>query len=179
MYPYCYCLKDLTYEQKSELVFKEYIDECYGVAQGFTPEHLAATIDDKYYEVFEITINFPQEKMSLLQHLDCYRTIWEGLCKYYRPRNQTYFVEYCASKQAHIHGYMEIGYLPGFQDISDEIIMKEFARRIYLMLPKKYWKQYAKMEYRELIRRLKGPAVCLNLKNLLGQGWTNYIEKNA
>lgn len=161
-----------------EEVFIQYIDEVYA-AQGLAPEHLAVNTED-YVVTYELTINFPRKKLSILEHIECYKSIWAHLKKIYNTEDALYFIEYCKSGDAHLHGYLRIKYPINAYSISDEHFLKDVAKQIYLMLPKVYWKQYTKnLVFNEYYRRVKAPAVCINMKNYLSTNWVNYIKKNA
>lgn len=157
-------------------------DEIFGInsgaAQALAAEHLADTTD-YFSNTYEITINIKQDKMSKLEHLQVYKDIWAHLLKQYNVVNHSYHVEKCESQQFHIHGYMTVKHHINSYCYEDSFFLRAFAKQIFLILPRKYWKQYINAKYDGALRRLKCPAVCLNLKNVISQNWTNYIEKNA
>lgn len=144
-------------------------------AQGLAPEHLAATTDLTY----EITINIPQKKLSIQQHSEVYKNTWEHLKKVYKSVADGYHIEECVSRQFHIHGYLTVQYPVSILNYDEEVILRGLAREIYKILPKVYYKQLANLKYNAHLKRLKGPAVCLNLKEVLHKNWENYITKNA
>lgn len=139
------------------------------------PEHLADTIDYTY----EITINIPSLKMSLQEHLDVYKAVWDYLLTKYKPINDLYFVERCKSEQPHIHGYITVRYPINIVYYDDCHMLRDVAQTIFKILPKKYYKQYSKCKIFPHFRMLDTPAVRLNLKTILESNWTKYIEKNA
>ena len=54
-------------------------------------EHLAETT----VETLEITINFPQSGMTLLEHIQVYKDLWQELKAEFKPIKDLYFIEYC------------------------------------------------------------------------------------
>lgn len=143
-------------------------------AEGLAPEHLAETM----VQVYEITVNIPQGKLSTIQHIDIYKNVWLHLTNTYNPSRNIYFIEYCKTGQAHIHGYLEIHFPPQVVVYDDSLLLRMVAKEIFMILPKTYYKQYAKADINPHYRRLKTPAVCLNLKNILSSNWEEYIEKS-
>lgn len=161
-------------------LFEEWIDELYAPAQAFTAEHLAETIaDEQISQVVEITINIPKDKMQLLQHIDLYKDIWSYFKKQYKGYDDKYVIEYCKSGQPHLHGYMTIDLNSNVINYPTEELLKMLAKTIYLILPRKYYKQLNNAHINEYFKLFKAPAVTLNLKNLLYKNWCDYIEKNA
>lgn len=163
--------------------FEEFIDSIYSKAEG-NPEHLADSIDDKYKEtfkqVFEITINLNEKDLHLLQYIELYKDLFETL-KFQRAVTRgSYEIEYCKSGLPHLHGFLEIEYpySQTFLNISDECLLNDFIRPMFLKLPKRYWIQYTrKHTFKEHFRQWKSAAVCINLKNILSSGWVEYMKK--
>lgn len=167
-------------KESQEDFFIKWIDEIYATtAQGLAPEHLADYTEGLTY-TYEITVNIPQKRMTLLQHIEVYKNIWAHLVKLYNTNDHLYFVEYCKSGNAHIHGYLRVTYPENALSIDDEHFVKDIAKQIYLNLPKTYYKQFTqKHVYFPYYRLFKAAAVCINMKNYLHTNWTKYIEKNA
>lgn len=142
-------------------------------------EHLAETT----VETLEITINFPQSGMTLLEHIQVYKDLWQELKTEFKPIKDLYFIEYCKTGQAHIHGYLQVNVHANTYSLcqfDDSLLLKMFVKPIFKNLPKKYWIQYTKKHTIDnYLRRFKSPAVCLNLKNYLSTNWVDYISKNA
>lgn len=145
-------------------------------AQDLASEHLADTTVEYTYE---ITLNIKQEKLTLLEHITAYKNVWAHLISCYKPLGNLYFIEYCKSGQAHLHGYLTIAYPSNSLFISDEHFLRDLSRQVFLLLPKKYWRQHVGSRYLSNYRKLVSPALCLNMKNYLSTNWLNYIEKNA
>lgn len=163
-------------------VFEEYIDEEYRrERRAPAPEHLADIIeDDKIKRVYEVTVNFPQKDMLLLQHVECYKSLWDDIIKHYKPVSQLYTIEYCKSGQAHLHGLLEIVYPIQIIKYDDKHLLDDLMKFIYLRLPKNLWRQYMhRVSYDASIARMKTPAVCLNIKNVICKNWIDYMKKNA
>lgn len=127
----------------------------------------------------ELTINIKQDKMTMIEHIDVYKELFENLKAEYNATAGAYEIEYCKSGQLHIHGWMDINLHINVYQYDTSEILRMIAKSIFIKLPKKYYKQYAKADVNETIKRFKSPAVVLNLKNLLSRQWVEYIEKNA
>lgn len=134
---------------------------------------------DYYTQTYEITVNFKQDKMTIVEHLDAYRNIWDHLKKQFRVVKDCYHVEKCESKQLHIHGYMTIEHHMNSYCYEDSLKVRAIAKQIFLILPRKYWKQFINARYDASIQRLKCPAVCISMKEILHNNWQNYMTKNA
>lgn len=128
--------------------------------------------------VLEVTINIKQDRMSLLEHLEVYKSLWNDVKKEY-DGDGIYFVEYCSSGQAHIHGYLEVYVLPEIINYDTSELLRMFARSYFLKLPRKYFKQFANAKINEYFKLIKTPAVTINIKNILCSNWQDYITKNA
>lgn len=157
--------------------FINYIDESYGsiAPQELASEDLAEPLEYTY----EITVNFPQKKLTTFEHIECYKDIWQNLMFDYKVSRSEMHIEYCKSGQAHLHGYVTIAYHPNAIKYDDEHFLKDLAKFFYKLLPKVYYKQFALMSYDAHLRRLKAPAVCINMKNCIHLNWETYINKNA
>lgn len=145
----------------------------------FTSRVSLALAKEVFQYVYEITINYPIDQMSMAQHIQSYKYIWEELKKVYKVTRDSYFIEYCKSGQAHLHGYIEIEYPANAFKYEDEHFLKDVAKTIFKKLPKKYYKQFHNAKIIPYYRQLKTPALLLNLKNILETNWVNYIKKNA
>lgn len=138
-----------------------------------------ADTTNAYRVTIEYTINLSPsvlKKLSLIEKVRMYKEIHENLKAEYRGEG-IYTIEYCKSGEPHIHGYLDINLSPQQWLMEDKLILQMLAKSIYLKLPRSVFKQYGSMKYDYGIRRLKSPAVCLNLKNCISKGWIDYIEK--
>lgn len=164
---------------------REWISEYFaGSRRTEASEALAVSTldsDNSYTQVFEITVNL-NENLPILEYINVYKELWEHLLEQYKVVDrQLYFIEYCKSGKPHLHGYMEVRYhIETLFALSDQTMLRNFARTIYLKLPTKYWKQFKnKLKYNSAYRKLKAPAICLSLNNIVSTNWENYIKKNA
>lgn len=142
---------------------------------------LADPIDEQYNIVFEYTINLPPrcfKNMELVEKVSIYRAIHEELKREFRAIGGEHTIEYCRNREPHIHGHIEVPLHPNTYLLDDRLILDMIAKHIYLQLPRSLYKQFSSMKYDAHIRRLKGPAVCLNMKNCLEKGWVDYINKS-
>lgn len=142
---------------------------------------LGSNIANEYYkQIMEITINVPQGNMSLVEHTRMYNELWNHIKTSWKSTKDLYFVEYCKSGQAHIHGFVEFELHQNTPLDSDEALLREFNKGILKKLPLKLYKLNIKKQHINVyFRSLKCPAVCLNLKNTLDTNWENYMRKNA
>lgn len=91
--------------------------------------------------------------------------------------NQNYFVEYHQNKLPHIHGFIEIQVPPNMVNYEDHMC-REFAKIIYMELPRTYWKHFANTKYNNSLSLFKTHAITINIKNILESGWDKYIKKD-
>lgn len=132
-----------------------------------------------YSQTMELTINVKQDKMTLIEHIDCYRKIWAHLEETFNCKSY-YVIEYCKSGQAHTHGFLAVQLHINTYNYSDKNIAEMVVKPIYKMLPKKYYLQFTKKHtWHNEYRRWKAPAVCLNIKNAIYKNWIDYCNKNA
>lgn len=143
--------------------------------------HLA---DPMQRYVLEVTINHPQDKKYMVMPLDSKIERLKGLfnkivnhTKADRDQSKC-MIEFCKTGVPHIHGYVMFE-TPIGAIFYEEGIMTEIARQVYLCLPRSSFKYWVRNHYERHIRRWKSPALCLNLKNVLGDGWTSYVNKYA
>lgn len=156
--------------------FEDYIDEVYGVTEDSADQNDRAL--GSHTVVYEITINYPAPELYLLEHIQTYKDLWAQIKSEYDSYNDYYVIEYCKTGQPHLHGYMSMDYNIKTMAFEDELFLEALFKSILKKLPKKLFKMNMnKRIYNPGFRRLKSPAICLNMKNLLSHNWENYIEK--
>lgn len=136
----------------------------------------------KVYEcTLEITINYPRSKrfmsLSVQEQVQVYRDLWEKLLEkisFCGKKDNRYVIEFCKDGTPHLHGSITCYDMANHYEMG---VVSEVAKMIYLLLPKQYYKQYARGEYNHKFLRYKCHAVCINYKNVLTEGWDLYMEK--
>lgn len=131
--------------------------------------------------VVEYTINVSPKHWSkdygLLQKMERLKMISQEIVKEYTAVRGSYQLELCKSGEPHLHGYMEVELPAFFFGVLDCEILRMFAKTIFMQLPRPCYKQFATADINSYLRRFNSPAVVLNLKNCLEQGWVDYINK--
>lgn len=140
------------------------------------PEYLAVVV--------ELTINLPSnskdlKQLNLLQKTNILKEIFQNFKEEYKATSGSHEIEYCKTGEPHLHGFLETQLHPNVYSYETSELLRMFAKSIFLKLPKSIYKQFAKADINEYLKRFKSPAVCLNLKNILSHGWTDYMQKNA
>lgn len=146
-------------------------------AQGLAPERLA----DHCSYLMEITISLPKKwpkyaKLNLEHKKALYVEFWALLLKLTESPEDAYHFEYDDPNFPHLHGYISYKAHPAIEERLD-LHLREFARVLYLELPKNNWHHFKNAKYESHICRFKTPAICLNLKDKLDSGWERYIKK--
>jgi len=164
--------------------FIDWINEVYTKGNaGENPPELAANTDDyEWRQVYELTLNIPRKRMSLLQHIEVYRTVISEVKKNFWVVRSFEAIEYCKSGQPHMHAYLDIGYKEHHAAFSDKQLCESLVQFIYKLLPRVYYKQFtSKGCWNPLLRRWKHErtsAVCVNMKEFLHCNWEKYISKD-
>lgn len=151
---------------------------------GFTSEGAQSLADEQYAVVVEITISYPQKckyykTLTLQQKINCYIELFNNLKAEYNATSGEYCIEYHVNKEPHLHGHIEVNLPANTFNYSTSEMLRMFAKSIYLKLPKSCYKQFAKADINEYLKRFKAPAVCLNIKNVLKKEWVNYCNKET
>lgn len=169
--------RPMTADEKREF---DDIFECTAQAQGLAPEHLA----DRCSYCMEITISLPKnwptyQKLSLIEKQALYSSFWTLLtanCK--ELLNSKYCLEYDDPNFPHLHGYISYKAPPAIEEhLSGHL--RDFAKIIYLNLPKRYWNHFLTSKYDGQLARLKSHAVVINFKDEPENGWMQYMYKKT
>lgn len=162
---------------------KKEFDDVFGdtvTAQGLAPEHLA----DRCLYCMEITISLPKnwttyQKLTLIEKKALYSSFWTLLtsnCK--ELLYSKYCLEYDDPDYPHLHGYITYKAPPAIENYICAHL-RDFAKIVYVNLPKKYWSHFLKSKYDSHIARLKSPAITINFKDDIENSWLQYMFKKT
>lgn len=156
--------------------------------QAFTAEDLAEIClknkarDETESYTLELTINCPPsakeyKKLSLLAKIEYYKALFDAFCKEHNAGQSQYIIEYCRSGNPHLHAYVNVKIPSKIMFAGTEELLRMFARFIFLQLPRTCFKQFATAKIDERLKVFTSPAVHINMKDYLSQGWVDYMNK--
>lgn len=140
--------------------------------------------DDESSDItLEITINVQRnaaeyKKLGLPGKIKYLYEVFRNFCKEYGSKNCHHVIEYCQDGEPHLHGYASVVLPDKVMAVGGiEQVLRMYARSLFLHLPRVMFKQFGTAQIDTRLKRYKTAGLCINMKSVLEQGWTEYMNK--